>query len=73
MVGSSWGWAHRAPGSGAQQRWGWLLWKEQKQQAAGLVPRRSGGQYLEAPVASPHPPCGTHTAFNMRVIDEAPS
>lgn len=38
------------PELGPQQRWGWLLQKEQKQQAVGLGPaHKPGGQYPEAP------------------------
>jgi hypothetical protein len=43
-------------------------------EAAGYrpCPRRPGGQYLGAPTASSHPPCGTHEAFNVRAADQAP-
>lgn len=71
------GWAHRASGLGPQQGSGWLLREEQKQQAAGLVPCRPGGQYLEAPSSlTPstlwHPPCGTHAAFRVWVVKLVP-
>lgn len=33
---------------------------------------RPGGQYLEAPSSLTHPPCGSHAAFSVRVVQPGP-
>lgn len=59
---------------GPRQRWGWLLRKEQKQQAEGLCPLRDlVGSIWRLPAALPHLPCGTHAAFSVRVVKPGPS
>jgi hypothetical protein len=63
-----------ASGLGPQQRWGGgCCRRSRSSRLRALSLRGLVGSIWRLPAASPHPPCGTHAAFSVRVGEPGPS